>query len=1587
MGKLIKTPNAPYYDDFEQAKKFLRVLFRPSLGVQTRELNQLQTILNDQISSFADFFFQDGQKITGGEVSISNKAFLKLSAPLTRTDDSLYEGATIKNAGETMTGVIAKIVRAEGSDPDTIYIEYASVDSVNSSKTAFANSEELIITLTDASIENVVAASSGASGFGTLVSVLQGIYYISGQFVSNDPQTAVVSKYEITPDGQEVTVGFELVERIITPEEDTSLLDNALGTPNETAPGAHRLTIGTELKRIEEVSNLEKFIKIVSLKGTTVVSQTRETDFTTFEEILAKRTYEESGDYIIDDFLIEVRESFDNGSNRGLSPTGDTNKLGIILDPGKAYVRGYEVVTTTPTTVEINKARTTDNQSELLVSGGYESAFIITVPTTVPALFSQIQLKQGGTVIGTAYVRGFTFEEQELGIDRWRLDFFNPVISVSGKSIADVDNLASAISSFTATVVATDYNPQNVTNIFPIPFGFIQNVADVDLDYVREYNGTVNGTDLPITCAVNDQFQSSIDSYVVVIGSQVERPVSVTRSAGNTQATLNVSNFGAVNGQTGKVYAVTTRNGAIPRFKNLTEVVESKTAAPSIVLNKVDGQSITSIKIGTVDYTNFYTLDGGQRDTHYDYARLNIKAGFSVPVGTLEITYKYFEHGSGDFFAPQSYENITYEEIPYYTDAAGERLFLGSVLDFRPRISSATAYELAGAQTLAHDQDIRTTFAYYLARKDKVCLDRTGKFAVVAGVPSATPEAPADLDAAITLYELDVPAYTFSAQDVRATKFNLRRYTMKDIGRIDTRVGTLEYVSALSLLEADANQRELVDKFKSGFIVDNFKTEDVGDVENDAHEIGFDVNAGEMRPENISESVQMAIDASQSSGYQVTNGAITLPYTEGTEIKQLLASSVIRLQPYTLFNFIGTAKLEPSQDVWVSTATAPDIVIRNDIVTVNPTINMRARAFRRRFAWWQPKQLVNLTSSTRETISTSVEFTPVPFIRSRELSFTGFGLKPFSKVTPYFDGVNVSAYVAPTGGNFGDPLVIGGSGSISGKFKIPNSNSIRFRTGRRKFLLTDGSIDPASASSYAEVFYFADGTLKTTTNTVLQTNRITITPVRKVDPLAQSFSIDKAGGSFVTSIDVYFGPEAESTNAAVMCEIRGMTNGFPNEDLIARKILDSVVGSEDATVATKFTFDSPVYLEQDVEYCFVLLSNSLTITAWAATLGEKSRRAGDTGQNTGQIISKQPFIGSLFKSQNNITWTPEQTSDLKFQINTAQFSTGTQATVVFQNLVPDSDIDTEADQHIVDLEFDPYEFTSGSTTVRVYQENHSFRIGDSVMLDGDASGTLNGVPIAQIHGTKTVTGIGSDFYTIAVTTAATSTGRNGGGAEFASNMVEFSTAYLNAENITLNQTNLGFSLKAFNRTTNGMDPSWFPIQNKTLVPLDGTRVVKASGDKTALVRAQFSTSASHLSPVITANAVNLVCTKNRINNEAESLTTNSGALARYLQRSVTLVNPANEITVYADVNRPTEAAVEVYYKVGQADAEEQATWVQLPAFGVQASTGAYDEFKEYKWTVTLPAEFFVAKVKIVLKSSNEAKIPRVKNLRILYLNT
>ena len=287
-------------------------------------------------------------------------------------------------------------------------------------------------------------------------------------------------------------------------------------------------------------------------------------------------------------------------------------------------------------------------------------------------------------------------------------------------------------------------------------------------------------------------------------------------------------------------------------------------------------------------------------------------------------------------------------------------------------------------------------------------------------------------------------------------------------------------------------------------------------------------------------------------------------------------------------------------------------------------------------------------------------------------------MKPNTKVYPYFDKELVTAYVTPTGGALGGTLTTSANGAVSGVFAIPSptvSGNPTWQTGICNFRLTSSATNSKSADveTFAQADYVASGILETrerdlvgTRNGRIITNTVTenVTTSREVeiltnrvrffDPLAQSFQCESTTGEFITKIDVFF--STKDSTIPVTLQIREMDNGYPTKKVLpfgSVTLNPSSVNVDASTgaTATTFTFDSPVYIAPNVEYAMVLMTDSQDYNVWISRMGE-------TDVTAGRFINDQPYLGVLFKSQNNSTWTAFDFEDLKFTLYRASFTTG-----------------------------------------------------------------------------------------------------------------------------------------------------------------------------------------------------------------------------------------------------------------------------------------------------------------------------------------
>jgi hypothetical protein len=622
--------------------------------------------------------------------------------------------------------------------------------------------------------------------------------------------------------------------------------------------------------------------------------------------------------------------------------------------------------------------------------------------------------------------------------------------------------------------------------------------------------------------------------------------------------------------------------------------VQDFTAGETIV-GESSGATATvgTLTAGSKIITSNFELDTGQRDNFYDIARIVRKPNVASPRGRLLVIFDYFIHGAGEYFSVDSYSAVNgqmnYDDIPTFTATRVDpddpeptgKFDLRDCLDFRP-----TCENIAGASDTVTAVDTITgnsfdfsarqfdgtgsvvvntpkpnsasthDFEFFLAKMASIFLTTNGSFQIVEGASAEEPSPPRDLDNAMKLALIFLPPFTFKPTDVKIRRFKTQRFTMRDIGRLKERLETVESQTALSLLERDAESFEIQDanglnRFKSGFIVDNFGGHRVGDTLHRDYNVAIDMQNNILRPKCVMRNIKLVevntTDTTRTNaGYQKTGDLITLPYTETSFLEQPYATRVENVQTYLITQWVGKITLSPSSDEWFETEEVPALIINREgnFDTIKNGLKNQGVLGTVWNAWktqWsgvvdtseseafitdegnvQDELSVRTTTTTRTDqkrtglntkVVENVEEESIgkfvisracrPFIRPRTITGTGECFRPGVKLFAFFDGRNVETLITPKEQQYsnvaspvqGSNLVTNGAGKVEFTFEIPEyrfsgqENQPKFRTGEIEFRLTTSPTNSKATipASAGTTIYRAQGTLETLRETIIAT--------------------------------------------------------------------------------------------------------------------------------------------------------------------------------------------------------------------------------------------------------------------------------------------------------------------------------------------------------------------------------------------------------------------------------------------------------------------------------------------------------------------
>ena len=959
-----------YNDDFHVAasngltpydKNYVKILFKPGYAVQTRELNQLQTILQQQIATLGGSLFKSGTPVINGKATFdAGVKYVEINVD-SNLDFSTSSTLNIVSAtGSTLRGVVKYVESLSSSSGLTRYRVFVSYTTGSSSASAFGVGDTVFIEMVDTS---TVTANVLSSGKGVGAKVEKGLYFINNHFILT-PEQYVAIKSENAFNG---FVIFQISESYINSDDDSTLLDNSTGSPNYAAIGADRFKIDLTLNIVEELAPSGN-VKLLQIAESLVIADTTNDSFSGLNDKLAQRTFEESGNYTVNPFKIQLREAYNNGTNLGRYSTSDdlinagyvtaTGDPDIIkakrqylaqLDSSVAYVRGYRIELNDGVVLSADKARSTyadvfsgDYAKTSItaavsnyVVGTFESGSALPNITKHAVVYDL--LDDSDAVIGSTKIKTI---EKDNGFD-YRLFLYDTITTEPLQNVVKIAGNDSAYGDldFTIKVNLRDslFDVKQNTSVFSLPQSPVSAVNSLSYTTRKSFVGILSGaTSITLTLPDSASFDKSVPSTFVSINGEMIPTV--------------IDNGGSVDAQTLVITLPSSTSGTYAIIATLnseatpgTKILRSKTVLLSSLSNSGDVYILPDKHLhAIIDDSSQSTLaadyeiiNDGQTSNEYVAASVR-----KLRSAATKITYEYFEFAAiGDYYSVNSYRDgrgsyqatpiaLAFEDFPKFNG-----LPLYDSVDFRSIVGTSIAFDPYSA--------IELDVNYYLGRYDKVIVDSQGKFAIIQGKSATQPVPPQTPDDSMTLYSLYVAPYTFSTNDIEVNYVDNRRYTMRDIGSLDKRISNIEYYTALSLLEKDTKDKSIFDsdgeRYKNGFIVDSFFGHNIGDTTESDYMCSVDTSEGILRPKfdmkNIPFEINDSSTIAQSTSFPnsgLRDNVIVLPYVEKNYIEQANATETISVAPHEAAVKIGTNVLNPSIDNWVDVLTRPVLNVIDD---------------------------------------------------------------------------------------------------------------------------------------------------------------------------------------------------------------------------------------------------------------------------------------------------------------------------------------------------------------------------------------------------------------------------------------------------------------------------------------------------------------------------------------------------------------------------------------------------------------------------------------------------------------------------------
>ena len=599
---------SPYYDDFDKEDKFYKVLFKPGFPVQARELTTLQSSLQNQIESFGSHIFKDGSMVIPGNINFDQQYHSvrildsHLGIPVTLYLDQLI-GLRLK--GQT-SGIVLTIDSYELAgtntqvDDLTIYVKYLQSGD-NNEISNLNDGEQLIVqesfiygnTAINEGETVLTLVDSNASAIGSAVGISSGTYFIRGSFVDVSTDKIVLDPYSNTPSYR---VGLNIDEQLITAKNDDSLYDNARGFSNFAAPGADRLKITTTLaKKSLTDFNDTNFIELLRLDEGEIKKIVKKSDYSLIRDYFAERTFDESGNYSVEPFDVQVFNSLNDGiSNEGIfrsnevtdqQNTPSDDLMCVKVSAGKAYVKGYDIDLDGTTIIDVEKPRDKQTVDSSLVP--YQMGTILRVnnvfgapvpninyDTKVVELYNQrTNTNTGGTgeLIGEARVYSFAVSNSSYVGDTsvWDLHLFDM-----------------------QTFTRLELNQDVSNSLFPLETAYVRGLSSGATGYMVHAN---NNSPVVKLTQVTGTFVSG-EQIIINEDPEIPRSIKTVRTFGIQDIKSVYQDASTVSGYASDFVADTVLQSKVPTGFSITDNLNINAAG----IATCAGKSFTGIKTDTI---------------------------------------------------------------------------------------------------------------------------------------------------------------------------------------------------------------------------------------------------------------------------------------------------------------------------------------------------------------------------------------------------------------------------------------------------------------------------------------------------------------------------------------------------------------------------------------------------------------------------------------------------------------------------------------------------------------------------------------------------------------------------------------------------------------------------------------------------------------------------------------------------------------------------------------------------------------------------------------------------------------------------